>query len=523
MYYHLAMVVTEVEPPDRMVERERFPGDKTTPSMLSLNARSLVYSWQQELGPDTRINDIPDSVWKEYAKTHDMIWFLGVYQASPGGVELAKKDLHMYQNDGHSDATEADVIGSSFSIYDYSPDKHVAKDWKEWDRFRKKLNNFGLKVIGDFVPNHVGADHPWTITHPEYLLRVNRETYEQHPDDYFAVKTVHGTQYYAHGRDEWFDSWKDTGQVNYANIDSQIAMMNLLSSVSEHFDGVRCDMAMLPNWKKFSAIWGKYLHGDPWPGDFWETAIPEIKRRQQRERKNFLFMAEAYGDDDIELLSQYGFDYIYQKHFYDDLARIVWRDKKIFPWNITETLRHFLRSDRSRRHKWVFFAENHDEPRAVRIFGYEPSLAAATVMSVIPNSLFLVHEDQEKGFTVRPRIQLRRTRKEPVNQDMVQYYKRLYSLKEMPVFQYGERTIPEVSNANIIPQQGQLGNEYAALCTNFCHDQSEGFLRMPLGATDVKVFDLATGEYVKEIAPVTEDGLRLILSSWRSQVVTWRA
>ena len=36
---------------------------------------------------------------------------------------------------------------------------------------RAELNARGLRLLLDFVPNHVAIDHPWALQHPGYFIR----------------------------------------------------------------------------------------------------------------------------------------------------------------------------------------------------------------------------------------------------------------------------------------------------------------------------------------------------------------
>ena len=55
--------------------------------------------------------------------------------------------------------TEADVAGSPYSIADYAVPKALGGD-AGLKKFRARLNGLGMKLILDFVPNHLGSIIP---------------------------------------------------------------------------------------------------------------------------------------------------------------------------------------------------------------------------------------------------------------------------------------------------------------------------------------------------------------------------
>jgi len=61
------------------------------------------------------------------------------------------------------------VPGSPYSIADYRVPKNVGGE-TGLKKFREQLHMRGMKLILDFVPNHMGLDHPWLTEHPEYFV-----------------------------------------------------------------------------------------------------------------------------------------------------------------------------------------------------------------------------------------------------------------------------------------------------------------------------------------------------------------
>ena len=108
----------------------------------------------------------------------------------------------------------------------------------------------------DFVPNHMGLDHPWIDEHPEYFVHGSETDLARAPQNYCRVKRKDGPLLLAYGRDPYFSGWPDTLQLNYGNPATQEAMIGELVRIAGQCDGVRCDMAMLVLPDVFERTWG---------------------------------------------------------------------------------------------------------------------------------------------------------------------------------------------------------------------------------------------------------------------------
>src|SRR5436853_174339 len=79
--------------------------------------------------------------------------------------------------------------------------------------FRKQLREHGLKLILDFVPNHLALDHPWLDEDPELFVHGLVPAPES-----FPRKTMRGFYFFAHGKDPYFPAWGDTVQLDYRHV-----------------------------------------------------------------------------------------------------------------------------------------------------------------------------------------------------------------------------------------------------------------------------------------------------------------
>ncbi len=149
-------------------------------------------------------------------------------------------------------------------------------------------------------------------------------------------------------------------------------------------------MAMLMSNNIFVHTWGKRATKQP-PKDYWQQIIPAVKRYHP----DFCFIAEVYWGKEQFLLNQ-GFDFCYDKTFYDDLVK-----------HPLPTLRRHLRHTHNYRNQLLYFIENHDEPRAAFALPGDKERAAAVILSGMPG-LRLYHEGQFEGRKVRLPVHLAR-------------------------------------------------------------------------------------------------------------------
>ncbi len=305
----------------------------------------------------------------------DAVWLMGVWERSPLGREIS---LETYP-----ELTAEHVIGSPYCVHGYVVDERFGGP-EALARARSELARRGLKLILDFVPNHVAHDHPWRAAHPDYFI------YE--PDGTVAC-----------GRDPYFPPWTDVVQLNAFSPGLREAVAETLLAIGEQCDGVRCDMAMLVTNAVFARTWDL----EPPAQEYWPALIGRVKAAHPE----FTFIAEAYWDMEFELQQQ-GFDYCYDKRLYDRLAH-----------EGAESVRGHLQADRAYQERLLRFIENHDEPRAATALG-ERHRAAAVVMSTIPGDR-LYHDGQFEGRREHIPVFVDRAPDEPPDDDLRSFYARL--------------------------------------------------------------------------------------------------
>ncbi|MDH4130699.1 MAG: alpha-amylase family glycosyl hydrolase, partial [Gemmatimonadota bacterium] len=320
------------------------------------------------------------------------------------------------------DFAAADNVGSPYCIRRYVVDEHLGGP-KGLAAARAALAKRGIRLILDFVPNHVAPDHPWVSAHPEYFVQGNDEDLRRDPASFIAV----GGKVLALGRDPFFPAWPDVVQLNAFAPGLRQAVIGTLSEIAGQCDGVRCDMSMLMLNAIFERTWGARAGARP-ADDYWKAVIPAIKAKH----REFRFIAEAYWDLEWELQQQ-GFDYCYDKKLYDRMEK-----------DTAESVHQHVLADRSYQDKMVRFIENHDEPRAAHAFPDAKGRAAAVAILTLPGAK-LLYEGQFEGRKVRLPVFLGRSPAEPPDQDLASFYKRLLQATNREVFRHGDWRLCERS------------------------------------------------------------------------------
>jgi glycosidase len=352
----------------------------------------------------------------------DGVWLMGVWRRSAGGRRVAREHPGLAEEFRRAlpDYGPEDVVGSPYCVADYIVDDALGGDAGLAD-LRRRLDRLGLRLMLDFVPNHLAVDHHWTEAHPERLVQGAADVAAAEPGNYFFSHRRSGaddTRVFAHGRDPCFSGWTDTVQIDYRRPEARRAMAEILLSIAERCDGARCDMAMLVTREVFGRTWGGEF--EPPRAEFWPAAITDLLARHP----GFLTLAEVYWDMEWELQQQ-GFDYTYDKRLYD---RLLSGD--------AAAVRAHLVADMAFQSRLARFVENHDERRAAEAFGLERSRAAAVLALTLPG-FRLFHEGKLDGSRVKLPVQLgRRPAEEPVP-GLAQFYRRLLAALSHPVFHDG--------------------------------------------------------------------------------------
>ncbi len=343
---------------------------------------------------------------------------LGVTHLWPIGIirHATQTPLHSWADcpDQNPDIVKGQA-GSPYAITDYY-DIHptiVRNPKKRRETFRsfvERCHRHGVKVVIDFVPNHVSRQYDGTHT-PEGVasLGANDDTskaFDSGNNFYYLpgeeLQLPNGSSNYREyparvtGNDCWSaapsaNDWYETVKLNYgveyrpdgsrvAHFDpppaTWLQMRDILCYwAAEGVDGFRCDMVEMV------------------PVAFWHWVIPQVKKLF-----DVTFIAEIYRIDNYLLyLAEGGFDLLYDKSgLYDTLYQVVTKERSVSA--IEECL--LANKEKYAPSQLLYFLENHDEVRLASPYFAQTAqrgVTAMTLLALATSSPLLLYGGQEYG------------------------------------------------------------------------------------------------------------------------------
>ncbi|MDX2136594.1 MAG: alpha-amylase family glycosyl hydrolase [Chloroflexota bacterium] len=489
---------------------------RNKPFIYQINTRVWLTTLSETYGYTITLDNIPDEVLDDVSKPGiDIIWFMGIWQRGEKGRANALKYKHEYRG-ALPDITDADVIGSAYAIADYRVEDSIGGR-AALARLRERLRQRGVKIMLDYVPNHVGLDHEWA-KQPEFVITGTKDQQKARPDVFFKAKRFDGKDWIiAHGRDPYFPGWEDTVQLNVFHPTVRQAVVFTLLDIASQCDGVRCDMAMLMMNDIFAGTWAGCNIGPRPQRDYWQEIVPQVRAQYP----DFMFIAEVYWDKEYDIIQQ-GFDYAYDKTLYDRIGS-----------GDVQKLRQHLLADIDYQKHLIRFIENHDEHRAFAHLGEERSLPAATLICTLPGAV-LLHDGQFLGRTVKLPVQIGRQPDEELHPELEEYYRRLlwetldpsYERGQFYLFEVWQTSPEDHSNRNLLAYgwRDAVSKRYRLIVVNLTGEHSYG--RINLGYWSElarqkrwKLFDVTDGvEYVRHGGELTHEGLFIYLEPYESHI-----
>jgi glycosidase len=475
------------------------------PTIYEINTRVWLFDLGEKTGHSVDLRSVPSPEWDRIAAYgFDAVWLMGVWQRSPASIAIANRNNRLLKEFKRAlaDFQPQDNIGSAYSIREYIADQALGGS-VGLAIARDELAKRGIRLILDFVPNHVALDHRWVAEHPEYFFEGNPDDAKNDPDSFVEVNG----HIFACGRDPYFPAWQDVLQLNAFHPELRQAALQTVLCIAGACDGVRCDMAMLLLNSIFERTWGSRAGLKP-TTEYWADLIAAVKKSVPE----FLFIAEAYWDREWELQQQ-GFDYCYDKRFYDRLTH-----------GNAESVRAHLSAPVDYESKLLRFIENHDEQRVRAVFSFDKERAAAVAMATVPG-LKLFHEGQLEGRQIRVPVFLRRRAAEPVNQPIQDFYSKLLQIIDAPAFTEGKWSRcrctgwPDNSTyQNLLSWSRSKDSDRYLVVINFSDSPAQGRVQVPWAGVQGKTWcllDLFSGHtYERSGDEMRDPGLYVGLRPW---------
>ena len=350
---------------------------------------------------------------KKLGATH--IWYTGIIE------HATQTNYSRYGIRPDHPAVVKGKAGSPYAIkdyYDIDPDlaTSVPDRMKEFHNLVNRTHKAGLKMIIDFVPNHVarqyasdvkpdgvidlGEDDNKAVAFspqnnfyyiPGQQLQGNIDLHMNAPEAYIEMpaKATGNDKFDAWpGINDWYETIKLNYGVDYQNgrnqhftptPDTWIKMRDiLLFWASKNIDGFRCDMAEMV------------------PVEFWGWVIPQIKAVYPQ----IIFIAEVYNPNEYRnYLFNGQFDYLYDKvGLYDTLRALT------CGYDSATSIQYRWQSLEGIQHRMLNFLENHDEQRIASDFfagnGAKaiPAMIVSACMNTNPVMVYFGQELGESGM-----------------------------------------------------------------------------------------------------------------------------
>ena len=485
------------------------------PVIYEINTAVWLDALSRAAGRRITLAGIPDAEWDEVTPAGvDAVWLMGVWERSPAGRALATADpgLQASLSAALPGLRPEDVIGSPYAVRRYEADPAFGGPGG-LAAARAALAAREVRLVLDYVPNHVAPDHPWVSRRPDLFVQGDPDDMAADPAGWLAI----GGHVLAHGRDPYFPPWPDVVQLNAFVPELRAAAADTLAGIAGQCDGIRCDMAMLMTSQVFARTWGR--HAGPAPDqEFW----PEVLGTLRGRHPGTLLIAEAYWDLE-RLLQQQGFDFCYDKRLYD---RIISAD--------VAGVRDQLRAGLSYQSRLLRFLENHDEPRIASLLPVAAERAAAVTVATLPGGT-LWHEGQFEGRRVRPPVFLARRPTEPPDARLAGWYRSLLASVAGRRVRAGRWRLLEASGwpdnqscRNLIgwAWDGDPGGDRHVVVVNLSGQPAQG--RLPLGWPDLpgRSWELASllgaEVYQRDGGELAGPGLYADLAPWQFHLLAVR-
>ncbi|MFZ4523868.1 MAG: alpha-amylase family glycosyl hydrolase, partial [Bacteroidales bacterium] len=180
---------------------------KRNPVIYEINTCAWLYEMGQQMQFPITLGNVPAEKWDELAHLNiEAVWFMGVWERSPRGIAISNQhpgNLADFRR-ALPDFSFADNVGSPYCVRNYRVDASFGGN-EGLAVAREQLAVRGIKLLLDFVPNHLAHDHRWVEESPDYFIQGNREDLRDDPITYVQI----GPNIFACGKDPFYPAWQD--------------------------------------------------------------------------------------------------------------------------------------------------------------------------------------------------------------------------------------------------------------------------------------------------------------------------
>lgn len=390
------------------------------------NTRPKYYGSLQENGSG-KFNDITSKALLEIQKlgiTH--VWYTGIVE------HATMTDYTDYGINLDDPDVVKGIAGSPYAIkdyYDVHPDlaEEVPNRMKEFEALVQRTHEVGLKVLIDFVPNHLARTYhsdasPRNII--DFGAADNKDVFFSETNDFYYIPDHKFTVPYSYNpggndfqhplKDGKFDEFpaKATGNDVFKadpSIDDWFETIKLNYGIDFSNNGAKHFVPRPPVWEKMRDIlifWArKGVDGfrcdmvEHVPVEFWNWVIGDLKKKFP----HLVFIGEAYERSLYKSFIHNGkFDYLYDKvGLYDGLKKLIKDDVHATVSDITNVWKY--ESNGVSQHM-LRFLENHDETRiASSAFAGNPwyAIPGMVVSATLSSGPVMIYNGQEVGEPAR--------------------------------------------------------------------------------------------------------------------------
>ena len=142
------------------------------PLVYEINTRIWLKRLSEGHNRPVTLGNIPDEEFTFFSTCgFDMVWLMGVWKPSKYSKAIATSHPGLRKAFLHNNPNIVpdDIVSSPYSIPSYTVSELLGGEG-ELLVFREKLRALGIKLMLDFVPNHLALDNEWLPDHPEYFL-----------------------------------------------------------------------------------------------------------------------------------------------------------------------------------------------------------------------------------------------------------------------------------------------------------------------------------------------------------------